>query len=156
MKNTLKTMTEKHLLGTAFEKPIVLVTYEGNVAIQDEVKVLKFDLKVDKGRMIHKLDVLFAFPLNQFEQIKAGILLKEDIAKKKLKPIHKRKERPKVATGEQYQNGTGTAVNVTLRTRHRLSGQQIAATQYNLILTICDQHVLIYKHGILEYHVDVD
>lgn len=155
MENTLKTMTEKHLLGTAFEKPIVLVTYQGNVAIQENVKVKTYDLLID-GKQIHKLDVLFAFPLKAFEQIKAGILLKEDIAKKKLKPIKKRKERPKVATGEEYQDGTGNAVNVTLRTGHRLTGQQVAATQYNLILTICDQHVLIYKHGILEYHVDVD
>ena len=145
---------ERGLLGNTFEKPIVLVTYQGNVVIQKNVKVLKYDLKVDKGRMINKLEVMFAFPLNQFEQIKAGILLKEDIAKRKLKSIKRPKERPKVATGEQYQDGTGNAVNVTLRTGHRLTGKQVAATKYNLILTICDQHVLIYKHGILEYHVD--
>ena len=146
-------MNEKDLLETEFNKPIVLVTYGGNQLIKEKVKVLKYDLKVDKGRMINKLEVMFAFPLKQFEQIKAGILFKEDIAKKKLTSIKRTKDRPKVATGEKYQNGTGNNVNVTLRTGHVLTSEQIAATKYNLILNISDQHVLIYKHGILEYEI---
>ena len=149
--NTAK-LNEKHLLGKTFEKPIVLVTYQGNVAIQEKVKVRTYDLLID-GKQINKLEVMFAFPLNQFEQIKESILLKQDIAKKKLKSITRPKDRPKVATCEQYKAGNNKSVNITLRTGHTLTGKQVAATQYNLILNICGQDVLVYKHGILQYQI---
>jgi len=144
--------TEKHLLQTAFTKPTVLVTYDGNVVITEKVKVRTYDMLVD-GKQVAKLEVLFAFPLEKFEGIKAGILLKENIAKQKLKSIQKLTDRPHVATKEAYKAGTGKQVKLTMRTGHVLTGMQLAATKYEMIVNIKEQPVLIYKHGILEYEV---
>ena len=83
-------MNEKNLLQTEFTKPTVLVTYDGNVVITEKVKVRTYDMLVD-GKQVVKLEVLFAFPLEQFEAIKDGILLKEHVAKQKLKSIQKPK-----------------------------------------------------------------
>ena len=143
-------LTEKNLLENEFTKPTVLVTYDGNVVITEKVKVRTYDILVD-GKQVVKLQVLFAFPLEQFEGIKEGILLKENIAKQKLKSIQKPKDRPHVATNKEYKSGTGKHVKLTMRTGHVLSGIQLAATKYEIILNIKDQAVLIYKHGILEY-----
>lgn len=147
-------LTEKHLLQTEFTKPTVLVTYDGNVVITEKVKVRTYDMLVD-GKQIEKLEVLFAFPLEQFERIKDDILLKEKVAKQKLKSIRKPKDRPYVATKEEYKAGTGKQVKLAMRTGHVYSGIQLAATKYNLIVKVCDQTVLVYKHGILEYQIEV-
>ena len=143
-------MNEKHLLQKEFTKPTVLVTYEGNVVITEKVKVRTYDMLVD-GKQVLKLQVLFAFPLEKFEGIKDGILLKENIAKQKLKSIQKPKDRPIVATNKEYKAGTAKQVKLTMRTGHVLSGIQRAATKYEIIVNIKEQPVLIYKHGILEY-----
>lgn len=146
-------MTEKDLLQTEFTKPIVLVTYEGNVLIEEKVKVMKYDLKIEDQKPTSKLNVLFAFPFAQYETIKAGIKLNQKVEDQKLKPIKKLKDRPVVATKEEYKSGDGRNVKVTMRTGHILSGEQLQNMAYNLILNICDQFVLVYKHGILEYEV---
>ena len=145
-------LNEKDLLENEFTKPTVLVTYDGNVLITEKVKVRTYDLLAD-GKQVVKLEVLFAFPLEQFEGIKDGILLKENIAKQKLKSIQKPKDRPHVATNKEYKAGTGKHVKLTMRTGHVLSGMQLAATKYEIILNIKDQPVLVYKHGILKYEM---
>lgn len=145
-------MNEKDLLQTEFAKPTVLVTYDGNVVIKEKVRVRTYDLLVD-GQQVVKLEVLFAFPLNQFDVIKTGILLKEKVAAQKLRPIQKITDRPNVATKAEYEAGTDKDVNIIMRSGHALSAKQVAATKYNLILNINDQNVLVYKHGILEYDV---
>ena len=145
-------LNEKNLLQTAFTKPTVLVTYDGNVVIDEKVKVRTYDMMVD-GKQVLKLQVLFAFPLEQFEGIKDGILLKENVAKQHLKSIQKPKDRPHVATNKEYEAGVGKHVKLTMRTGHVLSGIQLAATKYQIILNIKEQAVLIYKHGILKYEV---
>ena len=146
-------LNEKNLLQTAFTKPTVLVTYDGNVVITEKVKVRTYDLLAD-GKQVVKLEVLFAFPLEQFEGIKDGILLKENIAKQKLKSIQKPKDRPHVATNKEYEAGVGKHVKLTMRTGHILTGEQLASTKYEMIVKVCDQPVLVYKHGILEYQID--
>lgn len=143
-------MNEKHLIQTEFTKPTVLVTYDGNVVITEKVKVRTYDMLVD-GKQIAKLEVLFAFPLEKFEVIKADILLKEKVAEQNLKSIQKPKDRPHVATNKEYKAGTSKHVKLTMRTGHILSGEQLANTKYNLIVKVCAQPVLVYKHGILEY-----
>ena len=146
-------LNEKELLGNVFDNPIVLVTYEGNVLINEQVKVLKYDLKIDDQKPTSKLNVLFAFPFAQYETIKAGITLNQKVEAQKLKPIKKVSDRPIVATKDEYEAGVGRNVKLTMRTGHGLTGEQVANTQYNLIVKVCDQVVLVYKHGILEYQV---
>ena len=144
-------MNEKDLLQTEFVKPIVIVTYDGNQLIKEKVKAHKYDLKVDEDTLISKIDVLFAFPFAHYQTIKSGIKLNKKVEAQNLKPILKPKDRPIVATKEEYQTGNGKSVKLTMRTGHVLSGQQVANTEYNLILNIADHLVLVYKHGILEY-----
>lgn len=146
-------MTEKDLLQTEFEKPIILITYTEPEQIQKSVKVRKYDLQVDADKIVSKIDVLFAFGFAHYQTIKAGIKLNNRVKAQNLKPIPKPKDRPHVATKEEYQAGNGKQVKVTMRTGHILTGEQVENTEYNLILNIEDQHVLVYKHGILEYQL---
>lgn len=106
---------------------------------------------MDKDKVVKKIDVLFAFCFAQYEVIKAGIKLNKQVEAQELKPINKLKDRPHVATKAEYKAGTGHQVKVTMRTGHILTGEQVENTEYNIILNISDQVVLIYKHGILEY-----
>ncbi len=147
-----KTFTEKYILEETFTKPICLWTYEGGVLVKKDMKALRFDLRIDDGRILKKLDVLFAFPREEYDDIKYGIRVNKKIEAEQHKPIVKRKERPIVVSSErEYIRGTGKDVQITLRTGHVLSGHQIYATRYNIILKINDKIVLVYKHGILEY-----
>lgn len=145
--------TEKHLLENGFEKPIVLVTYAGNVLIKETVKVLKFDLKIEGQQPTPKLNVLFAFSFGEYDAIRTGIRLNAKVEAEKLQPIRKRAKRPRVATKEEYEKGTDQHVQITMRGGHVLSGYQIHASKYNLIVKINEVDVLVYKHGILAYQV---
>lgn len=150
-----KTLTEKYILEETFTKPVCLWTYEGGVLVEKDMKVLRFDLRIDDGRILKKLDVLFAFPREEYDDIKKGIRINEKIESQQHKPIEKRKDRPAVVSSErEYIRGTGKLVRITLRTGHVLSGHQVHATRYNIILRINDKIVLVYKHGILKYEVE--
>ena len=149
-------MNEKDLLQTKFEKPIILVTYTENKQILKSVKVRKYDLQVDKDTMIAKIDVLFAFEFAHYAVLKTGIRVNQQVEDQTLKPIPKPKDRPVVATKEEYKAGTGKHVKLTMRTGHILTGEQLINSQYNLIVNVCDLSVLVYKHGILEYDVQQD
>lgn len=146
-------LNEKHLLQNQYTKPIVLLTYEGNVLIEEKIRVLRYDHIIDGGKATSKLNVLFAFPFNEYETIKAGITLNKQVDAQKLQPITKRSDRPKVVTKEEYNNGTGANVQVTMRSGHVLSGYQLHVTKYNLIVKINEKIVLVYKHGILKYQI---
>lgn len=149
--NNKKQLNEIHLLQNQFAKPIALVTYEGNVLAKEEIRVLRYDHIIDGAKATTKLNVLFAFPLNEYEAIKSGIKLNKKVEAQKLQLIKDRADRPKVAKREEYDNGIGADVRVTMRSGHVLSGCQLHATKYNLVLRISDKQVLVYKHGILKY-----
>lgn len=148
-----KQFTEKNLLENKFAKPIVLVTYDGNLLVKEKIKVLKYDHSIDSAQPTSKLNVLFAFSFNEYDAIKSNIKLNAKVEARKLKPITKRSKRSKVAMKEEYEAGTGINVQVTMRTGHVLSGYQLYENQYNLILTIHEVNVLVYKHGILKYQI---
>lgn len=149
-----ESLTEKYLLEKGFAKPIILVTYAGALPIEKEVKVIRYDLKIDGSKVIKKLEVMFAFPQESYEVIKKGITLKTKIEAQQLQPIEKLADRPIVATPKEYIDGTRKNVCIVMRTGHVLSGQQIWASQYNIILKISNTRVLVYKHGILGYQVE--
>lgn len=147
-----KTLTEKHILEKTFTKPVCLWTYEGGIVVKEDIKVLQFDLSIDDDRILKKVEVLFAFPREAYDDIKKGIKVNKKIEAEQHKPIVKRKDRPAVVSSErEYIKGTGKNVQITLRTGHVLSGYQVYATMYNIILKINDKIVLVYKHGILRY-----
>ena len=147
-----KTLTEKYLLETAFEKPIVLWTYDGGVLVNKDISVLTYDLRIDGKRILKKLEVMFAFPLEKYQDIKVGIRINEKIAAEQHKPIEDVEDRPVIAPSE-YRSGTGGNVKITLRTGHILNGYQIYHTRYNIILRVNSKVVLVYKHGVLEYDI---
>ena len=132
-----ESLTEKYLLEKGFAKPIFLVTYAGARLIEKDVKVKRYDLIIDGGKVIKK-----------------GITLKTKIEAQRHKPIEKLADRPIVATPKEYIDGTRKNVCIVMRTGHVLSGQQIWASQYNIILKISNTRVLVYKHGIFECHVE--
>lgn len=152
-KNDSQQFTEKDYLENKFEKPIVLVTYDGNVLAKEKIEVSKYDHKIDGQKATPKLIVLFAFSFGDYDAIRTGIKLNAKVEAQKLKPIKKRAKRPVVATPEEYGTGVGKPVQITMRTGHVLSGEQLKNTKYDLIINIEDQNVLVYKHGILEYQV---
>ena len=147
-----KTLTEKYLLEQGFEKPIAIVVYTGPRQVKSVI-VTRYDLKLDDDAVLKKLDILFAFSLAAYEEIKSGIRLNKDIEAQQLQPITKRSDRPHIADKKGYEAGTGKGVRLTMRTGHILSGKQVFATAYNLILDINTKRVLVYKHGILDYHI---
>lgn len=147
-----RTFTEKRILEKTLTKPICLWTYEDGILAKEDIKVLEFDLQIDNDKTLKKLDVLFAFSRDEYDDIKKGVRVNKEIEAQQHKPIKKRKERPAVVSSERvYIRSTGKDVQITLRTGHVLSGHQVYSTMYNIILRINDKLVLIYKHGILEY-----
>ncbi|MYF99903.1 hypothetical protein F4212_12360 [Candidatus Poribacteria bacterium] len=147
-----KTLTEKYILEKTFTKPVCLWTYEGGIAVKEDIKVLQFDISIGDDRILKKVEVLFAFPREAYDDVKKGIKVNKKIKAEQHKPIVKPKDRPAVVSSErEYIRGTGKAVKITLRTGHVLRGHQVYSTRYNIILKINDKTVLVYKHGILEY-----
>ena len=150
-----KTKTEKYILEEGFTKPVCLWTYDGAILVEKDMKVMQYDLRIDDGRILKKLEVLFTFSREEYDDIKEGIRVNEKIKAQQHKLIEKRIDRPAVVSSERvYIRGTGKDVQITLRTGHVLSGHQVYATRYTIILRINDKIVLVYKHGIFTYEVD--
>lgn len=147
-------LTEKSLLKDVFEKPIVLVSYDGNVLATEKIEVFKYDLKIDEQKATPKLIILFAFSFGEYEKVSIGIKLNQKVEDQKLKSIKSRSKRPVVATKEEYEAGHQQNIRITMRTGHILSGKQTHQMEYNLILKINGIPVLVYKHGILEYQIE--
>lgn len=147
-----KTLTEKYILEEGFTKPVCLWTYDGALLVEKDMKVLQYDLRIDGGRILKKLEVLFTFSLEEYDDIQKAIRVNEKVEAQQHKLIEKRVDRPAVVSSERvYIRSKDKAVQITMRTGHVLSGQQLYATKYTLILRINDKIVLVYKHGILEY-----
>lgn len=145
---------EKDYLENRFVKPIMLVTYDGDVLVKEKIKVFPYGHRIDKRKSIHKLDVLFAFSFEEYDAIKVGIKRNKSVAAQKLQPIVKIAERPHVATKQEYRAGERKFVKITMRSGHILSGKQICDTQYDLLVRINEKIVLVYKHGILVYQIE--
>ena len=107
-------LTEKYLLEKGFAKPIFLVTYAGARPIEKDVKVKRYDLMIDGGKVIKKLEVMFAFPQESYEVIKKEIMLKTKIEAQRHKPIEKLADRPIVATPKEYIDGTRKNVCIVM------------------------------------------
>ncbi len=149
-----KTFTEKYILEETFTKPVCLWTYEGSVLVKKRLKVHQYALRIDGGKILQKLNVLFAFPREEYDAIKKGISVNKQIESEQHKPIEKREERPAVVSSErEYIRGTGKDVQITLRTGHIFKGHQSDVNDYNILLCIDDKKVLVYKHGILNYEI---
>ena len=103
----------------------------------------------DKSKAIPKLEILFAFQHKDYHDINTGISLNQKIEAEDNKPIQNITDRPIVATDEEYEAMIDRDVCITMRTGHVLTGILRSATKYNLILSIADKNVLVYKHGIL-------
>lgn len=149
-----RTIDEKKLLTQDFDKPIVLITYSGNQVIKKSVQIKKYDLLIDKETEIPKLSIMFVFPYSQYETIHKKILLNKKVESLNLQMIEKLSDRPKVATPVEYIKGTKKIVTITMRTGHVLTGRQIWASKYHILLDVDKQKVLIYKHGIYTYQTD--
>ena len=154
MKQKPKVITEKDLLETEYTKPITLMTYTEAQQILDKVRVRKYDLVFDKAKAIPKLEILFAFQHKDYHDINSGISLNHKVEAEDNKPIQNIADRPVVATDEEYEGMIDKDVHITMRSGHVLTGILLSATKYNLVLSIADKKVLVYKHAILQYEIN--
>lgn len=147
-------MPEKRLLLQTFQKPIALITYTGAQLINKSVNLKRYDLIVDKDKRINKLKIMFAFPYRQYKDIKAGITVNKKIEAQQLSLITRIKDRPVIVSSGEYAAATGKSVRIYMRTGHVITGKQLEASKYHIVLQVAGKIVLVYKHGILRYQVD--
>ncbi|MCG9134463.1 hypothetical protein J5I95_22590 [Candidatus Poribacteria bacterium] len=149
-----KKFTEKSILESLFSAPIVLVSYDGEVVVEEKIEVMDYEHKIDNQEPTDKLNILFAFSLPAYEVVKEGIKFNESVGSLQLKPIRKVKRRPFVVSEYSYKLGNDKDVRIMMRSGHLLSGNQIDCMRYNLFLEIKGAPVLVYKHGILQYSAE--
>lgn len=152
-KNQKKPNLDEHkLLLSEFPQPVNLYTYTGGKIVPIKT-VNKYDIHGLADERIKKTDVLFAFSQSTFEKIRPGIKIDKKVKAQELRTPQKRKDRPKVASGEELYTGLRKDVRIVMRSGHVLRGKQIGLTRYNIVLKINGKMVLVYRHGLLEYAI---
>ena len=146
------------LLSESFEQPVRFVTYSGLKDLT-EVKTKTYRLAgVDtkKNKVVFsKLDVLFAFPKEKMQALKPHIKIRAPLKAKKLQPIKTIAERFHVED-VLLTEATDNASIVTLVTRagYVLKGQIQSFDKYVLYMSIGEETVVVYRHGLYEFTIE--
>ena len=146
------------LLSQSFAQPVRFVTYSG---LKDLTKVITktyrltgVDANNDK-LLLQKLDILFAFPKEKMPALKPHIKVRAPIKAKKLRPIKTIEKRYHVAD-VVLMDATDSASIVTLVTRagYVLRGQIQSFDKYVLYMSIGEEPVVVYRHGLYEFRIE--
>lgn len=72
------TLSEKYLLKTAFESPVVLYTYTRGIKLNVKA-VMKYDIHSTSGEVIRKIDVMFTVPASKLFAVRQGITIDKTV-----------------------------------------------------------------------------
>lgn len=144
-------LSEKHILEKAYTPPVCLYTYKGGQRVEIQ-HVGRYEIRTSRG-MLKKLELMFAFPAENFETIKSGIRINTDVKSENLTAIENIKKRPKVVTPEEVESGLHQNVRLVMRTGYVIRGVQVAYNRYNLLVRVNGKTVLVYIHGLFSYNV---
>lgn len=149
-------LRESFLLKQVFQKysRVRFVTYDG--FIDAKVKEIgKYDIFLDDGRQLKKINVILAFPEDRMSDIKRGIKRRKSVAEKKLKPIRGRSDRPKINVAAHI----GDPIECVMRDGLVVVGENIWISEYNIVMRVGGKKgeggkvILLYKHALYDFNV---
>lgn len=142
------TPTESDLLTTLFpanQNQVVLLTYTGKRCVTVR-EVCQYDLILQDGQEIKKIEVVMAFSTKDKAQIAPDLFIDEQIKALNQHAIEDIRDRRIVRMVVVVNN----PVRITLRTGDVITGFVQAFSRFNILLNVNGAPVLIYKHGIDE------
>ena len=149
-------LRESFLLKQVFQKysRVRFVTYDGFIDAK-VTEIGKYDLFLDDGRRLKKIDVILAFPEDRMPDIRRGIKRRNSIAEKNLKPIRRRSDRPKINVAAHI----GDPIECVMRDGLVVIGENIWISEYNIVMRVGGKKgeggkvILLYKHALYDFNV---
>ena len=149
-------LQEVHLIQEVFQKysKVRFATYTG--FIDTIVKhVQKYELLLDDGSKLKKIDVILAFPQDRMSYVKKGIKRRKSVADLELKPIPSIKDRSKVNVAARI----GDNIECVMRNGLVVTGENIWISKYNIVMRVGGKKdaggkvVLLYRHALYGFRV---
>ena len=149
-------LRESFLLTQVFQKysRVRFVTYDGFIDAK-VTKIGKYDIFLDEGKQLKKINVILAFPEDRMPDIKRGIKRRNSIAEKNLKPIRGRSDRPKINVAARI----GDSIECVMRDGLVIVGENIWISEYNIVMRVGGKKgeggkvILLYKHALYDFNV---
>ena len=149
-------LRESFLLTQVFQKysRVRFVTYDGFIDAKVR-EIGKYDIFLDDGRQLKKIDVILAFPEDRMPDIKRGIKRRKAIAEKNLKSMRRRSDRPKINVAARI----GDPIECIMRDGLVVVGENIWISEYNIVMRVGGKKgeggkvVLIYQHALYAFNV---
>lgn len=149
-------LRESFLLTQVFQKysRVRFVTYDGFIDAK-VTEIGKYDIFLNDGRQLKKINVILAFPEDRMPDIKRGIKRRKAIAEKNLKPIRRRSDRPKINIAARI----GDSIECVMRDGLVVVGENIWISEYNIVMRVGGKKgeggkvVLLYKHALYDFNV---
>lgn len=135
-----------------FKAPILIATFDGlkKVSIKG---IKRFHLVTNLG-VIKKHDIIFVMLYGSVKQMGDSARINKNVENMKMRTEIKRKERPKVLNTETLQTAVNTPVKTTMLSGHVFYGILVEYNRYNLLLTVNNQPVLIYRHAVHQFEIE--
>ena len=149
-------LRESFLLKQVFQKYscVRFVTYDGFIDAK-VTEIGKYDIFLDDGRQLKKINIILAFPEDRMPDIKRGIKRRNSIAKKNLQPIRRRSDRPKINVAAHI----GDPIECVMRDGLVVIGENIWISEYNIVMRVGGKKgeggkvVLVYQHALYDFNV---
>ena len=144
----LNSLEAKTLLQN-FAYPIVLATFKGEKETTS-IRYDTYDLHTPK-ETIQKNKIVLAYMKRDQKALNEGMKVDKNIKRKRLQTRVRIKERPTLLIEGTLKETLGTHVTAKMMNGHVITGKLTQYNRYNLLVTINDMPLLLYRHAIHQF-----
>ena len=151
------------LLTQDFTQPVIFATYKGIYYLRNIKSLSEKIIGVDRrGPVVRlkKIDVLFAFPYEDWAQVKPNLTMKTSVKNLKLQPVEPVSEKQRfddrilrsihVGHDTEKEEIRKHSVQLVTRAGYVLNGCLLDFDRKVLHISMGEKTVIVYRHGILE------
>ena len=151
------------LLTQDFTQPVIFATYMGIYYLSNIKSLSEKIIGVDRRGPVVKLkkiDVLFAFPYEDWAQVKPNLTMKTSVKNLKLQPVELVSEKQRfddrilrsihVGHNTEKEEAQKHSVQLVTRAGYVLNGCLLDFDRKVLHISMDEKTVIVYRHGILE------
>ena len=132
-------------------KPTLIATFDGLKKVK--ITGLQSFYIVTKKTRYEKLNIIFLMRFEDATQLGKAARINKKIAAQKMRTMRTKELRPKVLNDEMLSEAMAKLVKITMLSGHVFYGTLTDYSRDNILLTVNDCPVLIYKHAVHKFEV---